>query len=213
MLSAKDLDAVTLDGFKTLVELDSPVERLRAALAEHGVDAARDEVAGAFEAEARYYMAHQVEARDERALAELRRGCATVFLDALPAELDPTAFTPAFVEALRFRPLDGVVDALRVLRGAGLALACVSDWDVGVKEELDRAGVGSFLDVVVSSAEVGAKKPDPRVFETALERLGVGPARAVHVGDGDGDRAGAEAAGLAFEPPPVATLPARLGIT
>ncbi|MGH3033977.1 MAG: HAD family hydrolase, partial [Gaiellaceae bacterium] len=54
--------------------------------------------------------------------------------------------------------------------------------------------------------------PDPAVFRAALQRLGVAPERAVHVGDSDADRAGAEAAGLAFEPAPVATLPERLGL-
>lgn len=209
---AAELDAVTLDGFHTLVELDAPVERLCAALAEHGVEMGHDEVASAFAAEVEYYMAHQVDARDEKALAKLQLDCSTVFLRALPTELEPADFVSSFVEALLFRPLDGVADALGVLRGAGLALACVSDWDVGIGRQLGRAGLGPFLDVVVSSAEIGAKKPDPRVFRAALERLGVAPERALHTGDGEGDRAGALAAGLAFEPAPVATLPQRLGL-
>jgi HAD superfamily hydrolase (TIGR01509 family) len=209
---AADLDAVTLDGFRTLVELDAPVERLRAALAEHGVEAARDHVASAFATEAEYYAAHQVEARDEEALAKLQLECSAVFLRELPAELEPAEFVSSFIEALLFRPLDGVAEALRLLRGAGLALACVSDWDVGVGRQLERAGLGSYLDVVVSSAEIGARKPDPQVFRAALERLGIAPERALHIGDAEGDRAGAQAAGLAFEPAPLATLPHRLGL-
>lgn len=209
---AADLDAVTLDGFRTLVELEAPVERLRAALEAHGIEAGHDEIQSAFAAEAEYYLTHQVEARDEEALARLQLECSTVFLRALPAELEPAEFAPAFIEALLFKPLDGVAEGLRVLRGAGFALACVSDWDVGIGRQLERAGLASFLDVVVSSAEIGAKKPDPRVFRAALERLGIAPERALHIGDGEGDRAGALAAGLAFEPAPVATLPQRLGL-
>jgi putative hydrolase of the HAD superfamily len=211
-VKAADLDAVTLDGFGTLVELEAPVERLRTALADHGIEAGADEIGSAFAVEAEYYMAHQVEARDEEALARLQLECSAVFLRALPAELEPAKFAPTFVEALLFRPLEGVTESLRVLQGAGLVLACVSDWDVGVGRQLDRAGLGSFLDVVVSSAEIGAKKPDPRVFRAALERLGIVPERALHIGDGEGDRVGALAAGLAFEPAPVATLPQRLGL-
>jgi HAD superfamily hydrolase (TIGR01509 family) len=209
---AADLDAVTVDGFRTLVELDAPVERLRAALAEHGIEAGRDKVESAFAAEAEYYMAHQVEARDEEALATLQLECSAVFLRELPAELEPAEFASSFVEALLFRPLEGVAEALRLLRSAGLALACVSDWDVGVGLQLERAGLGSFLDVVVSSAEIGARKPDPRVFRAALDRLGIAPERALHIGDAEGDRTGALAAGLAFEPAPLATLPRRLGL-
>jgi putative hydrolase of the HAD superfamily len=211
-VKAADLDAVTLDGFRTLVELEEPVERLHTALEEHGVEAGHDEIESAFAVEAEYYIAHQVEARDEEALARLQLECSAIFLRALPAELEPAEFAPAFVEALLFRPLDGVAEGLHVLRGAGFALACVSDWDVGVGRQLERAGLGSFLDVVVSSAEIGAKKPDPRVFRAALERLGIVPERALHIGDGEGDRVGALAAGLAFEPAPVATLPQRLGL-
>jgi HAD superfamily hydrolase (TIGR01549 family) len=64
----------------------------------------------------------------------------------------------------------------------------------------------------VSSAEAGAEKPDPRAFAKAVDRLGVRAERALHVGDDEADQAGAAAAGLAFEPAPLATLPARLGL-
>ncbi len=51
-----------------------------------------------------------------------------------------------------------------------------------------------------------------RIFRVALERLGVRPEEAVHVGNEEADRLGALAAGLAFEPVPLATLPDRLGL-
>jgi HAD superfamily hydrolase (TIGR01509 family) len=59
---------------------------------------------------------------------------------------------------------------------------------------------------------VGAAKPDPRLFVEATARLGVDPGRTVHVGDGEGDLQGAEAAGLGFELVPLATVPDRLGV-
>jgi putative hydrolase of the HAD superfamily len=106
----------------------------------------------------------------------------------------------------------GAGAALGRLRDAGLALACVSNWDVSLAPHLERAGLHDLFAEVVSSAEAGAAKPDPAVFAVALGRLGVPPARALHVGDGDADREGAAAAGLAFEPVPLATLPERLGL-
>jgi putative hydrolase of the HAD superfamily len=77
---------------------------------------------------------------------------------------------------------------------------------------MGRAGFAGFFTAIVSSAEAGAAKPDPEVFHLALERLGVSADRALHVGDGDVDRDGAAAAGLAFAPAPLATLPERLGL-
>lgn len=212
MPSAKELDAVTLDAFGTLVELDSPTERLRRALAARGVEAESGAVEAAFASEVAYYVEHKVEGRDEASLERLQRMCTGVFLEALGADLDAGEFAPDFAAALVFKPLVGVVEALGALQGAGLVLACVSDWDMSVGDQLGRAGVGRFLSTVVSSAEVGVEKPDPAVFRAALERLGVSPERTLHSGDGESDRDGARAAGLAFAPAPVATLPQRLGL-
>ena len=210
--SAAGIDAVTIDAFGTLVELENPVGRLRAALAERGVEQDERSVAAAFASEVEYYLIHKGEGRDAATLVDLRKRCAGVFLAGVAPELGAEEFAPAFVGALVFRPLEGVVSALRRLRRAGLELACVTNWDIGIGEQLEKAGLAPFLSAVVSSAETGAEKPDPRVFAEALSRLGVQADRAVHTGDDEADQAGALAAGLGFEPPPLATLPERLGL-
>jgi FMN phosphatase YigB (HAD superfamily) len=212
MPSGADLDAVTVDAMGTLVELDDPTDRLVAALAAAGVERPRDDVAAAFRAEVAYYVPRTHEGRDEASLADLGRRCTAVFLHHLGDPLDAEDFAPAFVGSIVFRRLDGAAAALGRLQGAGLALACVSNWDVSLRGHLDRAGLAGFFATIVSSAEAGAAKPDPDVFRLALERLGVTPERALHVGDGEADRDGAAAAGLAFEPAPLATLPERLGL-
>jgi HAD superfamily hydrolase (TIGR01509 family) len=212
MPSGKDLDGVTVDAMGTLVELDDPVGRLGQALRERSVERSPADVAAAFAAEVDYYVGHKLAARDEQGLADLRRECARVFLEAGEVDLDPGEFAPSFVAAIAFRPLDGAVEALERLRAAGLVLACVSDWDIGLGEQLERIGLGHLFSLVLTSAEVGEEKPNPTLFLQALERLRVEPARALHVGDGEADRKGAEAAGLAFEPVPLATLPQRLGV-
>lgn len=204
------LEAVTIDAFGTLVELVDPVEPLRDGLAARGVERGPAEVAEAFAAEVAYYLPRAHEGRDAPSLAALRRDSAGVFLAALEAPLDPDDFAPAFVGALAFRPLPGVVRALTELGARGLRLACVSNWDISLGEALAAAGLAARLDAVVSSAEAGAPKPDPRPFRLALARLGVEPEQALHVGDGAVDREGAAAAGLAFAPPPLSTLPGRM---
>jgi HAD superfamily hydrolase (TIGR01509 family) len=207
-----ELDAVTLDAMGTLVELVDPVEPLRAALRERGVESSPDDVRTAFAAEVAYYTRHGHEGRDEESLRNLGRSCAGVFLAHLGSALDPAEFAPAFVGSLRLKPLPGVPEALAALRRAGLSLACVSNWDVSLRDQLSRAGLVQHLDAVVSSAESRAPKPAADAFRLALDRLGVTAERALHVGDGDADEDGAAAAGLRFEPAPVATLPGRLGL-
>jgi len=210
--AASSLDAITVDAMGTLVELDEPAPRLQRSLAEHGVERKLDDVAAAFHAEVVYYLPRTLEGRDEESLADLGRRCAAVFLEHARAELDPAEFAPAFLAGVVFRPLAGAAVALERLRQAGLVLACVSNWDISLTDHLERAGLAGHFSEIVSSAEAGSAKPDPKVFLVALERLGVPPDRALHIGDGVGDEQGAAGAGLAFEPAPLATLPERLGL-
>jgi putative hydrolase of the HAD superfamily len=212
MPSAENLDAVTVDAMGTLVELDAPVDRLALALRERGMDRSNEQVAAAFKTEVAYYLEHKLSARDAASLADLRSECARVFLESASAEIDPTAFAPAFVDAMVFEPVEGSVGAVESLRAAGLTLACVSDWDIGLEEQLSKAGIGYLFDLVLTSAEAGAPKPDPALFDEALRRLGVPAPRAIHVGDSEADGAGASAAGMGFEPVPLATVPDRLGL-
>lgn len=103
----------------------------------------------------------------------------------------------AFGEASRWRPYDDVLPALRRLRGQGVALGIISNWDRRLVSLLDGLGIGELVDTVVSSADVGLRKPDPRIFELACGRVGVSPDRAAHVGDHHyADIVGARAVGM-----------------
>ena len=96
------------------------------------------------------------------------------------------------------------------LRSYGLSLAVVANWDFGIHEHLRNVGLYDYFTTVVSSAELGTKKPDPRPFLVALERLGVEPSRALHIGDDAADEQGAAAAGMHFEWAPLASAIERL---
>jgi putative hydrolase of the HAD superfamily len=101
-------------------------------------------------------------------------------------------------------PEPGAVETLHSLRARGLELAVVSNWDVGLKEHLERLELASLFSAIATTAEAGAPKPEPAVFRLALERLGVDAERALHVGDEPGDEEGAAAAGMRFAPAPLA---------
>lgn len=208
----RDLDAVTIDAFGTLVVLEDPTERLRAALAEHGFDRSSAEITEAFRAEASHYRPRSLRGRDAASLVALQTECVGVFLAHAGAELDPGTFVPAFLDSIRFRAADGAREAVAALRAAGLELACVANWDVSLRDHLERLELDGSFGEILSSAEAGAEKPDPEIFRLALSRLGVPAARGLHIGDDPVDEEGARAAGLAFEPIPLATLPERLGL-
>jgi putative hydrolase of the HAD superfamily len=194
------LDAVTLDAHGTLLGLVDPVPALDIALRARGIEREPERIRAAFDAEARVYVPRSLEGRDAASLARLRDECAAVFLHELGA--DGGAFGADYAAALRFEPLPGVLPALARLRSLGLALAIVANWDCGLHDHLERAGI--VVDVVVTSAEAGLAKPDPVIFRLALDRLGVAAERALHIGDSRADEEGARAAGLAFLPAPVA---------
>ena len=197
-----ELDAVTIDAYGTLVRLTGPVPELRAGLAALGVERDAEAVGLAFAKESAYYREHSFEGRDEASLYDLRLRCVAIILDELGSNLEPAAFVDGFVAAMRFELLPDAGAALQKLRRHGLAVAVVSNWDVGLARHLGGLGLGDVT--VVTSAQAGAPKPDPAVFTLALELLGVQPSRALHVGDSDSDEAGASAAGMQFAPAPLA---------
>jgi HAD superfamily hydrolase (TIGR01509 family) len=90
---------------------------------------------------------------------------------------------------------------LGALRDRGVRLAVVANtWPEParlVRRELAELGVEPLLDAVVLSGEVGARKPEPAIFERALAALGADATAAIFVGDRlDDDVAGAAALGM-----------------
>ena len=203
MARLADLDAVTFDANGTLIRLIDPVPELERALIERGIERSKTAIRQAFEAEGRVYAGRAVEAHAPAAFATLQQECTGIFLDELGAELDPATFAPLYVAAMRFEPVPGVLDGLTRLRRCGLALAVVANFDLTLHDRLEQLGLRFAFSTVVTPADAGAGKPDPRIFTLALERLGVAPERALHIGDGSVDEAGAAAAGMNFAWTPI----------
>ncbi len=103
------------------------------------------------------------------------------------------------------RIIPGSLDALIAIKATGVKLAIVSNADGSVEAQLAADGIcqmgpgpGVEMDAILDSSVVNVAKPDPRIFEIALERLGgIDPSRAIHIGDTPAaDCAGARAAGI-----------------
>ena len=96
---------------------------------------------------------------------------------------------PAVVDRGRelwyYRPEDlqpDVLAALQALDGS-YRLGVLANQERWVREVLERDGLARFFDVWAISAEVGAEKPDPEIFEHALRQAGAPPERCAMVGD------------------------------
>lgn len=190
--------AVLLDALGTLVELQPPAPRLRALLAEAGLEVSEEQAAAGFGAEIGYYLQHHLEGGDRERLDELRDRCAEALRAGLGLpELDHATSRQVMLGALEFRAFPDVEPALRELRAAGTRLVIVSNWDCSLPDWLGPAGVLDLVDGVVSSAELGEAKPAPAVFLHGLELVGAEPGEAIHVGDSlENDVEGARAAGI-----------------
>jgi putative hydrolase of the HAD superfamily len=96
-----------------------------------------------------------------------------------------------------FVPYPDAEPALRRLRSAGFPVAAISNWDNSLPVVLEMLGWTDLFDVVVPSLVFGHEKPDRRIFDHALNLLGVDPQVALHIGDDPiDDLQGARAAGL-----------------
>ena len=82
-----------------------------------------------------------------------------------------------------FSLFDDVKPTLSRLKEMGLATGVLSNLVEPLPPIVTALGIESHLDVLVTSKEVGAEKPDPRMFNAALEKVGILPQEAVHVGD------------------------------
>jgi putative hydrolase of the HAD superfamily len=93
-----------------------------------------------------------------------------------------------------------VLAILDRLRADGYRLGLVSNLTLVpelIRQDLERMGLADRLDAMVFSSEVGVRKPDPRIFREALDRLGTEPAETVFVGDRlYDDVSGAQAVGM-----------------
>jgi HAD superfamily hydrolase (TIGR01509 family) len=181
--------AVLVDALGTLVELEPPWVHLASEL-EIEVDR---RLVDAVRTEMDYYEQHAHEGADTASLADLRARCAAV----LSRELGREVSVEQMMAAIRFRAYPDAGPALQQLYSRGLRLVCVSNWDISLPDVLERCGLLAGIEGVVSSAAAGARKPDPAIFDVALEVAGVQTTEALHVGDTpEEDVAGARAAGI-----------------
>lgn len=89
-------------------------------------------------------------------------------------------------EAFRPRENPEASSVLPELRDMGLRIAVVSNTSFsarGVRALLRNVGIAEYVDVIVSSSDVGSVKPQRSIYGELVRSLGVNPGEIVHVGD------------------------------
>jgi putative hydrolase of the HAD superfamily len=179
---------------------------IAAELARHGVRVEPAQVQRA-EWRARVHLDDQVFARMAGASTETQAS-ATRYLSFLLEGLGVSdARTVERVAEWRrtYNPPAGVwsardpqaLEALALVRRSGARAAAISNSNGSALSMLTAVGLGPYLEFVVDSGEVGVEKPNPRIFELALDRAGVAASDAAYIGDFYSiDVRGAGAAGL-----------------
>ena len=127
--------------------------------------------------------------------ADFLAGLAGQLSQQLEREVDLTGFGERYFAALE--PNEPFIAYLRTVRERGYRLAICTN---NVREWAPRwqamIPVEELFDVVVDSAFVGARKPEPEIYRVTLERLGVGAEAALLIDDVEENCAGARALGL-----------------
>jgi putative hydrolase of the HAD superfamily len=88
-----------------------------------------------------------------------------------------------FSSSSSYRLFDDVLPALDELTEMDYRIGLISNFEEWLEEMLVELEVGHLFDVSVISGVEGIEKPDPEIYRVALEKAGVEPHDAVHVGD------------------------------
>lgn len=198
-----DCKTVLFDASGTLiVSYPAPEEALATACRTLGLDVTRERAVEIYATVQNRYRADILAAQskgrrlstsEKRAVWQdiFRRVCN----DALPKAAERIEAEIARIE-FRWRAAEDSKKALMAIRKSGRRTGVVSNFDAGLRKILADTDLMNSIGTVIVSAEVGCEKPDPRIFEAAMNALGVSAAAAIHVGDDAFDVVGASAAGI-----------------
>lgn len=95
--------------------------------------------------------------------------------------------------------MDGVPETIHALKQKGFCLGIITDTAMSFTRKLnwfDQHGFGRVWDCVISSKEIGVRKPSPLMYEKALSQVGVKASEAVFIGHKKSELDGARAVGL-----------------
>ena len=183
------IKAITLDAYGTLLRNEDLTLIGRRIVADHGLLTSVDDVVRTW-----IDLYHQATPQQPfRTLREIQSDILARVLRGLSVGDDATPYVDLFFQVTT--KVELYPEVLEVLNGLGaLRSAIVSNADF---EHLAAWRFKWPVQHIVISEAVRAYKPDPLIFQRAVEQLGLLPHEVLHVGDSEiDDVQGARAAGL-----------------
>lgn len=117
------------------------------------------------------------------------------------------------IDPLTWTPYPDVDEVLTLLAAQGIQVAVVSNIAFDIRPAFTTRNWDRYVDAFALSFEIGAVKPDPRIFAATLDKLGVEPDSALMIGDSAVADGGATALGCRFalvDPVPIRERPSGL---
>lgn len=153
----------------------------------HGIQLGNDSFLARFDERLKaYYAQDQAHYSEYTTASVARRLLAEMGYDNISSQVLRQAIDEMFkVSQAHWHPEADAISILQALQERGYRLGLISNAgdDKDVQTLVDKAQVRPYLDIILTSAAQGIRKPNPRIFLNALAHWGAQPEQAAMVGD------------------------------
>ncbi len=188
------IKAIFFDWFNTLAYYEPPREELHSQLlGEFGIKVSPPKLMPGLLAADKYFFdetAHSpVNKRNPEGKTEFYIRYANIMLSEVGVKADKKLVLqiikkwPQLLSQAHFALFDDVLVTLKTLKESKLILGLLTNATRNIISMHCKLDLEPYLDLIITSDEVGADKPSPLIFQAALQQTGVAASEAVHVGD------------------------------
>lgn len=187
------IKSVLFDWFNTLTCYDPPREELyRRVFRENGIEVSLQDIYKGLLVGDRNFFNGNVRARVRKFSPEDRARAFMVYTQGIaessgiviPAETQFKVIQGVLrIHTGKYALFQDVLPTFQQLKDKNLKLGIITNADKNVADLIASLGLRPWLDVLVTSEQVGVEKPDKEIFLAALKELGIQASEAVYTGD------------------------------
>jgi len=188
------IKAIFFDWFNTLARFDPPREELHSqAYRESGIELTAKEITKGLLMADKGWFEENIKSKVEERSPQEQIEIAIHYEETILAEVGVKVPKETILKVLKkvkqlyqgmsFVLFDDVLSILKILKEQNFILGLLTNVAKDMNLICRELGLEPYLNLVVTSQEVGTDKPQPPIFLAALERAGVNASEVVHVGD------------------------------